>query len=130
MDPAQRNRAERRFARQFEHLERTYPRLKRPLAALRERRWWMLRLPLGLLLIVGGFFGILPILGFWMIPLGLLILAVDLPMLRSPVAALSIWFRRRAEVWSWWLRDRILRRGRSRQGARPSSATERRTPPE
>ena len=37
-----------------------------------------LRLLLGLLLIVGGIFGFLPILGFWMIPLGGAIAALDI----------------------------------------------------
>ncbi len=32
-----------------------------------------LRWPLGMLLVVAGSFGFLPVLGFWMIPLGLLI---------------------------------------------------------
>lgn len=36
-----------------------------------------LRLVLGLLLIVGGVFGFLPVLGFWMIPLGLAVAALD-----------------------------------------------------
>lgn len=41
------------------------------------------RLLLGLLLIIGGGFGFLPILGFWMIPLGLAIAALDIrPLLR------------------------------------------------
>ena len=112
METPERIRAERRFARQFEHLERSYPALRRPLAAIREKRWWLARLPLGILLIIGGIFGILPVLGFWMIPLGLLILAVDLPMLRSPVSAFSIWGRRRSEVWWWRLRDRLPGRRR------------------
>ncbi len=33
---------------------------------------------LGLVLIVGGMFGFLPVLGFWMIPLGLAVIAMDL----------------------------------------------------
>jgi len=37
-----------------------------------------LRLVLGLMLIFGGFFGFLPILGFWMIPLGLAVAALDI----------------------------------------------------
>jgi len=37
-----------------------------------------LRSVLGLLLIVGGVFGFLPILGFWMIPLGIAVMALDL----------------------------------------------------
>lgn len=46
------------------------------------------RLPVGLLLIVGGIFGFLPVLGFWMLPLGIAVAALDLgPFLR--------WLRRR-----------------------------------
>ena len=41
------------------------------------------RTPVGLLLIVGGVFGILPILGFWMIPLGIALIAMDI----APIAA-------------------------------------------
>ena len=56
----------------------------------------LIRLILGLVLIVGGLLGFLPVLGFWMIPLGLLILSVDLPIVRR--------WRRRLEV--WWGRRR------------------------
>ncbi len=42
-----------------------------------------LRLILGILLIVGGTFGFLPILGFWMIPLGIGVAALDvMPLYR------------------------------------------------
>ena len=40
-----------------------------------------LRLPLGLLLMVGGVFGILPVLGFWMLPLGVAVAALDVKWL-------------------------------------------------
>lgn len=40
-----------------------------------------LRFVLGLLLIVGGVFGFLPVLGFWMIPLGLMLCAFDVRLL-------------------------------------------------
>jgi len=36
-----------------------------------------LRLVVGLLLILGGMFGFLPVLGFWMIPLGIGVAALD-----------------------------------------------------
>ena len=36
----------------------------------------------GLLLVVGGFFGFLPVLGFWMIPLGLVFIVLDIPPMR------------------------------------------------
>ncbi|WP_095590020.1 hypothetical protein [Actibacterium ureilyticum] len=46
-----------------------------------------LRFILGLTLIFGGILGFLPILGFWMIPLGLMIAALDLKWIRR-------WWRR------------------------------------
>lgn len=48
-------------------------------------RW--VRIPIALLLIVGGLVGFLPVLGFWMIPLGLLFLAQDVPL--SPAADIA-----------------------------------------
>jgi hypothetical protein len=74
-------RADRRFARQIDRLQRTLPRLG---ALLRPGS--VARVPAAVLLILGGMLGFLPVLGFWMLPLGLLLLAVDLPALR-PVAA-------------------------------------------
>lgn len=37
---------------------------------------------LGLVLIIAGILGFLPVLGFWMIPLGIALLATDIPVLR------------------------------------------------
>lgn len=48
------------------------------------------RIVVGILFIIGGVLGFLPVLGFWMIPLGLLILSVDFPAVRR--------FRRTHEV--------------------------------
>jgi membrane protein implicated in regulation of membrane protease activity len=57
------------------------------------------RMVLGILLIVCGLVGFLPILGFWMVPLGLLILSVDIAAVRR--------FRRRMEVkWGRWRQRR------------------------
>ncbi|MBI2719141.1 MAG: hypothetical protein HY245_02575 [Rhizobiales bacterium] len=42
----------------------------------------VLRVGLGGLLLVGGVLGFLPVLGYWMIPLGVTVLAVDFPMAR------------------------------------------------
>jgi hypothetical protein len=41
-----------------------------------------------ILLVAGGVVGFLPILGFWMVPLGLALVAIDLPFLRGPLAQL------------------------------------------
>ena len=42
----------------------------------------LLRVALGAVLIIGGLLGFLPILGFWMVPLGLIVLSVDSPVVR------------------------------------------------
>lgn len=62
-------------------------RLKRGLVVVRRRVPPGLRLILGLLLISGGILGFLPVLGFWMIPLGLGIAALDIRPIWRWVAA-------------------------------------------
>ncbi|XDA97084.1 hypothetical protein AB1M95_13265 [Sulfitobacter sp. LCG007] len=51
--------------------------LARMLVRIRRRVPPGVRLPLGILLIIGGIFGFLPVLGFWMIPLGVAVAALD-----------------------------------------------------
>jgi len=70
-----------------------------------------LRIALGVVMIVAGCFGFLPILGFWMIPFGLLILSVDIPAVRR--------FRRRLEI--RWARWRQKRQGKPPVRARNAS---------
>jgi hypothetical protein len=48
-------------------------------------------MPVGALLTLGGIFSILPFLGIWMLPLGLLLIAYDVPILREPVGRFTIW---------------------------------------
>ncbi|MCX7321339.1 MAG: hypothetical protein NT113_18290 [Hyphomicrobiales bacterium] len=55
----------------------------------------LVRFPLAILLILGGIFSILPILGLWMLPLGLLLIAQDIPPLQKPVAQLLGWLERK-----------------------------------
>ena len=57
----------------------------------------MIRIPVGLLLVLGGVFSILPGLGIWMLPLGLLLMASDVPFLRRPVGHLTM---RGAKKWA------------------------------
>ena len=44
---------------------------------IKHPKWKWLRPPIGVALVILGMFGFLPVLGFWMIPLGLAVLAVD-----------------------------------------------------
>jgi hypothetical protein len=46
------------------------------------------RIPAGIVLTVGGVVGFLPIVGFWMVPLGLAVIAQDVPVMRPPLARL------------------------------------------
>ncbi len=52
-------------------------------------RW--VRIPAAVLLTFGGIFSFLPLLGAWMLPLGLLLIASDVPVLRLPVSRFTIW---------------------------------------
>lgn len=104
-------RRERRFQRQFAALERLFPPLRGPMSALRRDSWFPIRFPIAIVLIAGGLFSFLPVLGIWMLPLGLLLLAVDLPALRGPISVLVI--RGRRIVKRWFRRWRDWRRGRS-----------------
>jgi hypothetical protein len=60
-------------------------------------RW--VRLPVGVLLVCGGLLGFLPLLGFWMLPLGLVLLAEDLPPFRRVRDAVLDWIERRRPHW-------------------------------
>ena len=98
------NTDDRRLERSLDRLEGRLPNwIARPVRGLRnpDARW--IRIPVGILFIIGGLVGFLPILGFWMVPLGLLLLALDVPFLRRPTAAFMIWAERR---WSEWRRKR------------------------
>ena len=74
-------------------------------------RW--LRIPAGLLLIAGGFLSILPILGLWMLPLGLVLLSEDIEPLRRATGRVLAWIERRHPNW---------------MGLQPQSSSKRKTP--
>ena len=50
------------------------------------------RVAIGAVLVAGGIVGFLPVVGFWMIPLGLIVLSVDLPIVRR-------WRRQAVVAW-------------------------------
>jgi hypothetical protein len=55
-----------------------------------------LRIGTGVALLVGGTLGFLPILGFWMVPLGFLVLATDIPAVRRINRRVGVGVKR------WW----------------------------
>jgi hypothetical protein len=81
--------------KRVDHLsEKLPPGLRNALDWLREpsRQW--LRIGAALLFIVGGVFSILPILGLWMLPLGLALLSQDIPWLKVPLEKAARWIER------------------------------------
>jgi hypothetical protein len=72
-----------------------------------------IRIGLGILLVAGGLVGFLPVLGFWMIPLGLFVLSVDLPIVR----------RWRRQLTVWWHRDKTSENGETPAAKNASDET-------
>jgi hypothetical protein len=71
------------------------PRPARFVGWLRQPSSRFARIPLALLLILGGIFSFLPVLGLWMLPLGLLLFAQDMPILQKPLAQTLGWVERK-----------------------------------
>lgn len=95
---------EERLNRQLDRFEQQLPhRVARAIRWLREPSSRLVRIPAGFAFILGGIFAILPVLGLWMLPLGLLLLAQDLPFLRRPMRRLLLCGER---CWVRWKRSR------------------------
>ncbi|MGQ3051492.1 MAG: hypothetical protein ACT6S0_06890 [Roseateles sp.] len=91
----------------FSQLQELLPgRLARGLAWLRSPGAIWVRIPAGLLCIAASAFWFMPVIGIEWLPMGLLLLAQDLPFLRKPVGRLILFL---IKCWhrlvAWW-RDR------------------------
>ncbi len=73
--------------------------MRRAIQWLRKPQQKWVRLPSGLLLILGGLLSFLPVLGVWMLPLGILLLAEDIPLFRSLSGKMLGWIARRKPSW-------------------------------
>jgi hypothetical protein len=91
-DQRHEHRLERLIDRLPRRLQATTRWLRRP-----SSRW--LRIPAGILLIGGGLLSILPLFGLWMLPLGLVLLAEDVPLLRRARDRTLDWIERRRPQW-------------------------------
>lgn len=91
--------------------ERSATTVRRRLVAILHRaaKWGRDKVPpgarsaLGVVLVIGGVFGFLPILGYWMIPAGGVLIALDVPPLRRRLMA-------------WLERERNKRSERHKRG--------------
>jgi hypothetical protein len=81
----------------FEVLERETPdRVSRAIHWLRspESRW--VRIPLAIVFIAAAFLGpVLPVVGLELLPIGLLLIAQDVPFLKKPVGRAMLWLERK-----------------------------------
>jgi hypothetical protein len=96
------DRDSRRLQRQFEGLGRQVPALRRVIDWVTEPKAPLRRLPAALLLVLGSFLFFLPGFGLWMLPLALMLLAIDLALLRGPVLTVWIGLRRRLRRLRAW----------------------------
>jgi hypothetical protein len=99
------DRHRKRLERQFDALSRKAPFLEALRPIIQGRPGILVRVPLALLFLAGGLLFVLPFFGLWMIPLGLMVLAIDLPVLRPMVTAGVIRLRRRWVLWRRKCRD-------------------------
>src|SRR6201987_6078632 len=84
--------------RYFEMIHRPVPiRVSQFIRWLRKPSSFAVRLVVALLLILGGFFSFLPVLGLWMLPLGLLFTAQDVPILQKPLVSALAWIEAKWE---------------------------------
>lgn len=85
----------RQLERQLDRMETQLPDLATGwLVWLRRPSHRLVRIPIGVLLVIGGVFSILPFLGIWMLPLGLMLLAIDVPFLQRPTTRMLSWIER------------------------------------
>ena len=90
----------------FEMINRRLPtRMSASIEWLRKPSSFSARLIAALLLILGGFFSFLPILGVWMLPLGLMLIAQDLPFLQKPLVKTFKWVEAKG-----WLQVKLEKR--------------------
>ena len=87
--------------RYFEMIDRRVPiRVSQSIRWLRKPSSFAVRLVVVLLLILGGIVSFLPVLGLWMLPLGLLFIAQDVPLLQKPLVGALAWVGAKGE----WLK--------------------------
>jgi hypothetical protein len=92
--------AKAQLDRHIDRVEKKLPR--RPakmLRRLREPSARYARWAVAIALIAGGFLSFLPVLGLWMLPLGLILIAQDVPMLRRPLARVLAYIERKWQAW-------------------------------
>ncbi len=58
------------------------------------------RILIGAGLVIGGILGFLPVLGVWMIPLGLVVIFFDVPWVKACWLAFRLWWKQKRKQFS------------------------------
>jgi hypothetical protein len=95
----------------FDEIERALPdSSQKTIRWLRTPQARVVRIPLGLLLIAGSFLWFLPVLGLWFLPLGLLLIAQDVRLLRRPVGRMTLYLLDRwKRLRKYWAKRRAAK---------------------
>ena len=68
------------------------------------------RVIVAFMLVIGGVFSFLPVLGLWMLPLGLLLISQDVPFLQKPLVATLAWLESKwVSLKGKWKRAKLSR---------------------
>lgn len=116
MAQSAKSEGQRELDEAYKRLERELPvRIVRTLRWLRDPNSRWLRLPLGVLFIIGGLLWYLPVLGIELLPIGLLLISEDVPFLRRPVASAILWLLHKwVRLRRWWEHKRSGAKGHTR----------------
>jgi hypothetical protein len=92
----------------LDELERETPdRITHIIRWLRTPEARNVRLPIGILCVIASFFWFLPVIGIELLPIGLLLIAVDVPFLQRPVGLFILWLEERwVALKRWWRKRR------------------------
>ena len=83
---------DRKVPEYFNRIQNWMPRwIAGAIRTIRKPELVWIRVPVAALLIVGGLLSFLPVLGIWMLPLGFLLLAQDIPPLQRPLLLIFEW---------------------------------------
>jgi hypothetical protein len=117
MANARRNSGSDELDKAFDKLEQEAPDfLTRAICWLRKPQARVVRLPLGILFIAAGFLWFLPVVGLEFLPIGLLLIAQDVPFLRRPVGRMTLWLLDRwVQLRRWWAKRRAAARAHKRE---------------
>lgn len=104
------DKSEKELEEAYDGLEKEVPdAVANALEWLRDPRSRWIRLPLGIFLILLSSLWFLPVIGLELLPIGLLLIAQDVPFLRKPAARLMLWLEDAWRLFKRWWRKRRKR---------------------